>query len=144
MDVFTYGSLQFPRVLAAVIGRVPPREPAVLEGFARYRVRGASYPGIVAEPGARTEGTVWRGLDLDALAALDRFEGALYERPELRVSVAPAESCAAFVYLLRPEHRALATDSAWREDDFRERHLRGYLAACRAFAQELRDDRSAP
>jgi gamma-glutamylcyclotransferase (GGCT)/AIG2-like uncharacterized protein YtfP len=142
--LFTYGTLMLAEVMEIVAGRRFAARRAELPGYRRRLLRDAVYPGLVPAAGETVEGVLWEGVDPHALARIDRFEGALYERPELRVSVAPGESCAAFVYLLRPEHRALATDSAWREDDFRERHLRGYLAACRAFAQELRDDRSAP
>jgi gamma-glutamylcyclotransferase (GGCT)/AIG2-like uncharacterized protein YtfP len=131
MDVFTYGSLQFPRVLAAVIGRVPPREPAVLEGFARYRVRGASYPGIVAEPGARTEGTVWRGLDLDALAALDRFEGALYERRALPVRTRAGFVVRAHVYVVPEARREVLGPEPWDPVRFEREHLAAFVRSYR-------------
>jgi gamma-glutamylcyclotransferase (GGCT)/AIG2-like uncharacterized protein YtfP len=128
MDVFTYGSLQFPSVIGAVVGRVPARVPAVLEGFARFRVRGASYPGIVARAGARTAGTLWRGLDLDALAALDRFEGALYERRRLPVRTRAGATVVAHVYVVRDARRDVLGPEPWDEARFEREHLARFLS----------------
>ncbi len=127
--MFTYGSLEFPAVLRAVIGRVPASEPAVLEGFARFRVRDASYPGIVAAPGARTEGTLWRGLDADALSALDRFEGALYERLRLPVRTRAGATVQAHVYVVRAARRDVLGPEPWDKERFEREHLVGFLAS---------------
>ena len=125
--------------MEVVAGRRFARRPAELTGFRRRRVRDAVYPGLLPAPGETVEGVLWEGIDARALARIDRFEGPLYERPELRVALGAGESCLAFVYLLRPEHRALALDIPWDEAEFRERHLRDYLVACRAFVRELRE-----
>ena len=127
MDVFTYGSLQFPSVLGAVIGRVPASEPAVLEGFARFRVRDATYPGIVAAAGARTEGTVWRGLDAAALDALDRFEGALYERRLLPVRTRAGATLQAHVYVVADARRDVLGPDPWDPAAFERDHLAAFL-----------------
>jgi len=127
MDVFTYGSLQFPSVLGAVIGRVPRAERAVLEGFARFRVRGASYPGLVPEPGARTEGVVWRGLDLDALTALDRFEGRLYERLRLPVRTRAGATLRAHVYVVAEARRSVLGAEPWDPVRFEREQLAAFL-----------------
>jgi gamma-glutamylcyclotransferase (GGCT)/AIG2-like uncharacterized protein YtfP len=129
LDVFTYGSLEFPSVLGAVIGRVPPRVPAVLDGFARFRVRDASYPGIVARAGARTEGTLWRGLDRDALTALDRFEGALYERHRLPVRTRAGATVDAHVYVVRDSRRDVLGPEPWDKRRFEREALGRFLAA---------------
>lgn len=125
-----------PEVMEIVAGRLFARSPARLRGYRRRLLRGAVYPAVVPAAGETTAGVLWEGLDRAALARIDRFEGELYERPRLRVETASGEERAAFVYVLRPEQRALATDAAWDESDFRARHLDDYLAACRAFARE--------
>jgi hypothetical protein len=48
MSAFVYGTLMFPEVLQALINRVPRMEPAAIQGFQRYRIKGQ-----VAQP--------WRG-----------------------------------------------------------------------------------
>jgi gamma-glutamylcyclotransferase (GGCT)/AIG2-like uncharacterized protein YtfP len=134
--LFTYGTLMLAEVMEIVAGHRLPSRRAELPGYGRRLLRGAVYPGLVPAAGETTAGVLWEGLDAPALARIDRFEGSLYVRPELCVTLAPGERCTAFVYLLRPEHRALATAGAWDEAEFRARHLDEYLAACRAFARE--------
>jgi len=135
--LFAYGTLMLPEVMEIVAGRCFAARSATLAGYRRRLLRDRVYPGLVPAAGESVEGVLWEDLDAPALARIDRFEDAPYERLELRVTVAPGESCAAFVYLLRPEHRALATDAAWHEAEFRASHLRDYLADCRTFAREL-------
>ena len=129
-------------VMELVVGRRFAQQSAVLAGYRRRLLRGAVYPAIVPAASESVRGVLFEGLDLPALARLDRFEGALYARPELRVAVAMGESCSAFVYVLRPEHHSLATDALWDEAEFRARHMRDYLVACRAFVRELAEGTS--
>lgn len=65
MRCFFYGTLMDPELLALVVGReVPGRdtEPAVLPGFRRVRVRGATFPALIAAPEAHVEGLAVSGL----------------------------------------------------------------------------------
>jgi len=133
----------FSEVMELVAGRRFAAQPARLAGYARRRLRRAVYPAIVPAAGESVDGLLFEGLDPPALARLDRFEGALYDRPELPVVRADGETVRAFVYVLRAEHRGLAIDLPWDEAEFRAKELRDYLVACRAFVREL-DEPSAP
>lgn len=121
MNLFCYGSLQFAKVMRAVVGRDFAAEPAVLGGYARYRVRDAEYPGLLPEPGARTEGTLYRSLDVAAIQALDRFEGAFYERLTLEVELASGARASAEVYVVVPARRGELSRDPWDAAHF-ERH----------------------
>src|SRR5262245_58985264 len=125
-----------PEVMEVVVGRRFARAPARLAGWRRLRLRDAVYPAVVPAAGETTAGVLWHGLDRAALTRIDRFEGALYERPLLRVALVDGVECEAFVYVLRAAEQARASDTPWDEADFRARHLRAYLSACRAFARE--------
>ena len=109
---------------------------ARLRGYRRRLLRGVVYPGLVPAADDTTAGVLWQGLDRAALARIDRFEGNLYLRPLLRVELESGAECEAFVYVLRPDRHALASEASWSEADFRARHLGEYLAACRTFARE--------
>jgi len=135
--LFAYGTLRVAEVMELAAGRRFAAEPARLEGFRRCALAGVVYPAVLPAPAAVTDGVVYGALDAAALARIDRFEGEIYERHALRVALASGAHCEAFVYVLRPEHFALATDSDWDLQAFRERHLRDYLASCRAFVREL-------
>ncbi len=120
-----------------VAGRRFAAEPARLEGFRRSALAGVVYPALLPAPAAVTDGVVYGVLDAASLSRIDRFESDLYARCTLRVALASGAHCEAFVYVLRPEHFALATGAAWDLEAFRERDLRDYLASCRAFVREL-------
>ena len=59
--------------------------PAVLHGYARYRVRFADYPGITPERGQSVQGVYVTGLTAANMQKLDAFEGSEYERVKTTV-----------------------------------------------------------
>ena len=128
MNLFCYGSLEFGEVMRVVTGRTFAGEPADLDGFARYRFRDASYPGLAPEPGARTEGTLFRGLDAAALAALDRFEGARYERLTLEVRTRGGGRAEAQVYVVCTAERSALSREAWDKAHFGRHELDVFLS----------------
>jgi gamma-glutamylcyclotransferase (GGCT)/AIG2-like uncharacterized protein YtfP len=129
MELFCYGSLEFPAVMRAVTGRSFPHERARLDGWVRLRIRGADYPGIRPRAGASTPGTLWRDLDADSLARLDRFETALYERLVLPVRTASGESLDAQVYAIRSEHRRELSNQPWDRARFARESLAAFVRA---------------
>ena len=131
MNLFCYGSLEFAEVMCEVTGQGFAGEPATLDGFARYRVRDAEYPGLVPEPGARTEGTLYRALDADSLAALDRFEGALYERRTLDVRTRDGGFAPAQVYVVREAHRHTLSREPWDKRAFARESLSSFVQRLR-------------
>jgi gamma-glutamylcyclotransferase (GGCT)/AIG2-like uncharacterized protein YtfP len=130
-SLFAYGTLELPELMEALTGFRPDSIDAVLEGYARFLLRGRSYPGIVESEGARTAGRLYHALDAAALTRLDRFEGPLYERRIVEVRPASGDGVAAHVYVLRREHRALLTTRPWERAHFAREHLEAYLAHCR-------------
>jgi gamma-glutamylcyclotransferase (GGCT)/AIG2-like uncharacterized protein YtfP len=131
ISLFVYGTLVLPEVMEAVAGRAFPSRPAELPGFARFRLRDRVFPGIAPRPGATTSGLLCDGIGCAALELLDEFEGDLYERLRLQVRLSGGAAEPAHVYVIRPEHRELLTPEPWDPQHFTERHLSGYLAACR-------------
>ncbi|KAE8355757.1 AIG2-like family-domain-containing protein [Aspergillus coremiiformis] len=99
--LFFYGTLMAPQILHRVIHGSPDPEPwqralltfkpAVLHGYRRHRVRGADYPGIVADRSAdgaaSVLGTVVSGLTDGDIHRLDIFEGAEYEKGKVSVRI---------------------------------------------------------
>ena len=132
MHVFTYGTLLFPEVMDAVTGRIFARVPATLAGFTRVRVRGAVYPAAREKAGASIAGLLYLDVDAAALARLDRFEGALYERRSVRVMRDDGASSAAEVYAVARAHHGRLEPRAWDPEQFRREHLATYVARCRA------------
>lgn len=117
MRLFAYGTLMVPAVIETVIGRRPGGAAAVLAGFARYRILGEDFPGLVPCEGAMTDGVVYDGLDRRELALVDRFEGAWYERMPVKVSRAGVR-VDAYVYVVRPEYRDILSTEPWDVERF--------------------------
>jgi gamma-glutamylcyclotransferase (GGCT)/AIG2-like uncharacterized protein YtfP len=132
-DLFVYGTLLLPAVIEALIGRVPPRLPAVLPGYRRYRLTGRAYPAIVAEPAARVDGLVYRGLAPRERMILDAFEGDAYERRRVRARTRRGELLAADAYVLARGHeRLLQRAPAWSLEEFAAGSGAAYVRRCAA------------
>ncbi len=130
--LFSYGTLMFPQVIRAVTGALYPRREALLYGYARYRLRGEVYPGIVAQTGGEVPGCVWFGIGAAALQLIDAYEGEDYERRLLEVDGGPGMHLRAWVYVMPPASRDRLEAGDWDRDQFERRHLAGWLRALRA------------
>ena len=126
--VFCYGTLLFPEVMSRVAGAELVGHPAVVEGWARYCVRRQTFPALVAQPGARTEGAVFSGVDAAVLARLDAFEGPLYVRRALEVERTDGGRLFAQVWVLAPGREAELSSEPWDLQAFAARDLRAFLA----------------
>ncbi len=126
--VFCYGTLLFGEVMRLVTGREFEGLPGSALGWACYRVRGEVFPALVAEPGARTRGLVFRRVDARSLAALDAFEGPLYQRRALAIRCDDGATRAAEAFVLAPGGERALTREAWDRGDFERRELRAYCA----------------
>ena len=134
MKVFTYGSLMIPSVMAAVTGKRFQAMKACLKNYARFRVEGQTYPGIVHQTGASTTGVVYWDVDDRSLKLLDDFEGELYQRTSVRVEVVQHGTLIAETYLFNPTRLQLLSSEAWDEEEFKREHLEEFLRNYRGFS----------
>lgn len=126
--LFAYGTLMFPDVIAAVIGRVPVAQPASASGFERREVAGQCYPGLVRSLRENTvSGLLYEGLTTREWAELNAYEGEFYELTEIRVSRDGREE-AALAYLVPESRRSLLGDAHWDPETFRRLRLASYVA----------------
>ena len=124
-SLFVYGTLRDPVLLEGLIGRRPNARAASLRGWRCEFVRSRPYPGIAPDAEGCVAGDILLALAEDELAALDRYEGELYERLEVEVEVdvefeveggVDIEGGArerVFVYALREAHRGLLDGRPW-------------------------------
>ena len=113
MNLFTYGTLMIPEVMYAVTTRKFRFKNAVLRGYARFTVKGESYPGIIPVTDAVTEGIIYFDVDELSLERLGAFEGDLYQRKPVRVETKEREIRDAETYVIRPEYRGCLSSSEW-------------------------------
>lgn len=129
MNVFVYGTLQIREIMRAVTGRCFEMKRAVLPGYARFTVRGQSYPGIVAARDSQVEGMVCLDVEPGSLELLDLFEGDLYERLALRVNTADGQKLSAQVYVVPDDRRDFLSSEPWDPALFKKKYLADFLAS---------------
>ena len=134
--VFTYGTLMVASVMRAVTGREIEAEAAYVRGFERFQILGAVYPGLLSTGRGGTAGVLYRGVDSETLAALDRFEGDLYERCAIEVECAAESPQRAQCWVVPASEVEQLEDTPWSLEGFERLHLDAYLEMCREFRRE--------
>ncbi|MFD0685879.1 gamma-glutamylcyclotransferase family protein [Actinomadura fibrosa] len=124
--LFVYGTLQFPEVLLALIGRVPELEEAAAEGWRAATVPGHVYPALVRDR-VTVPGYLLTGLSSDEWRLLDAFEGPMYELLRLEL----VDGRYGYTYACRSGVEV--GEGVWSAEDFREHHLRAYVEQCAAW-----------
>lgn len=133
----------YPEVLTALIQRVPRMEPAVIQGYQRYRIRGQVFPGTIRStaPGAQVQGLVLFDLLPDELEVLDEFEGEEYFKEGVEARLAGSGAAVpTTVYLWQDRLRPLLYGE-WDPQEFREQRLGSYVDMCRDFAADVQAQR---
>lgn len=90
-NVFVYGTLRDPRVMARFVDGDVVFKETTLTNYARYPVLGASFPAIVEEEGKTVTGWLVEVSD-EVLASFDRYEGTphLYRREKVLTGLGEA------------------------------------------------------
>jgi gamma-glutamylcyclotransferase (GGCT)/AIG2-like uncharacterized protein YtfP len=119
MHVFTYGTLMFPEVWQAVVGRQFATVRATAFGYAIYRVRDAVFPGIIAaDQSDRVRGVVYLDVDPSSIRRLDVFEDDFYRRLTLQLACDDGQRRSADAYVVPNENRNILTNELWDADQF--------------------------
>jgi hypothetical protein len=106
----------FPQVWQQVVRGSYRCAPALLDGYRRFAVRGQTYPGMIAQPGAQVEGLVYFDINAADLVLLDAFEGSDYRRDLLRVTLASGQALTACAYIYTDV--AGLSDQPWQPAEF--------------------------
>ncbi len=125
--LFTYGTLELPEVFAAVTGQSLDGSPATLNGYARYRLEGEVYPGIIVAPGEGLQGTLYRDLDPAIHRKIDHYEDTCYEKRQVRVTTKEGLELFAMAYVIPDEKSRLLSTRRWDQQQFIEQHLENFL-----------------
>jgi len=120
-----------PEVMQAVTGKSFTSSPGTLRNYARRRLRGRAYPGIVKCAHQSVHGRVYHGVDRHALALLDTFEGDEYRRITVNVRRAGGKRTTAYVYVIRPRYTRLLMKQDWDLEVFVKKDLKMYLQQLR-------------
>jgi gamma-glutamylcyclotransferase (GGCT)/AIG2-like uncharacterized protein YtfP len=119
MHVFTYGTLMFPEVWQAVVGRSFETVAGNAFGFEVFRVRDAVFPGIIAGAGdCSVPGVACLDVDHESMERLDRFEDDFYERRAIEVDCTDGQRRMAEAYVVPTANRSVLTAEAWSRESF--------------------------
>jgi gamma-glutamylcyclotransferase (GGCT)/AIG2-like uncharacterized protein YtfP len=121
-SLFVYGSLLFPEVLLAVLGRVPAGSQGTVEGWRVAALPGRTYPGLVPSDGRTAVGRVLAGLSRDEWQLLDAFEGDAYDLCRLTL----ADGRPSWAYVWVDELQVSPAD--WSAEHFAAQHLSAFAS----------------
>jgi len=91
--------------------------PAVLPGYACYKVHDETYPAITANPKGVVQGLLYENIPADALQRLDKFEGDMFVRKNLIVS-SYGIALPAWSYVIANNYREQLEPVEWNFDRF--------------------------
>ncbi|MCT2593592.1 gamma-glutamylcyclotransferase [Streptomyces sp. N2-109] len=121
--LFVYGTLRFPEVLEALLGRVPEHSPAEAAGWRAAALQEHVFPGLVPAASTTVRGVLLLGLTAEDRRRLDAFEGDAYALRS--ITLADGRQARAYVWL----GEVLPED--WDADTFAHRDLAAYTARLR-------------
>lgn len=117
--LFAYGTLLQPAWLRRISGSRATAHAVRLNGYARYRLNGRPYPGLRQQPGAHTDGVLYRPLFGAAWRRLDRYESdAVYVKQRVRVVDQHGRVRQALTYAVRPTHYHRLSRQTWEPQHF--------------------------
>ncbi len=128
LSLFAYGSLILPEVFQAVTGVSRVGLPVTAPGFARYALKGRSYPGLISAPGGAVQGVLYANLELEEWQRLDAFEDDFYVRQSVSIMHARGETGFAEAYLIRSDRYDVLGTEGWCLDTFTRTALAPFLA----------------
>jgi gamma-glutamylcyclotransferase (GGCT)/AIG2-like uncharacterized protein YtfP len=137
LNIFAYGTLMIPSVMHAVTARHFRSQKAILRDYARFRVKGESYPGIIPVTDAITEGIVYFNGNEFSLEQLDTFEGDLYERTRIRVETQEKEILNAQAYVIQSKYLGYLSRKEWDVKEFIKKDLEMFLMTYSGFPKNI-------
>ena len=147
MRLFLYGTLMDPEIFALVVRQEisnAMREPAILAGYRRGRVKGETYPSLVAAPQKSVTGVAVSDLSDESIDRIRFFEGREYviERVAVRLT-ATARDVSALAFVATPDTAVAVNDwefSAWCASPAKARDVRLTRAWMKLYGEHAYDD----
>ncbi|MEO2048770.1 MAG: gamma-glutamylcyclotransferase family protein [Pirellulales bacterium] len=128
MSLFTYGSLMYAEVWECIGLKRCVAQPAILSGFAIYRVCDSLFPGIIqAGPDDQVQGVLYHDLEVGTLVELDAYESELYERTTVYALNQDSVRIKCQDYVIPLANRAALSNDVWDSDWFQQHGLAKYL-----------------
>jgi gamma-glutamylcyclotransferase (GGCT)/AIG2-like uncharacterized protein YtfP len=128
MSLFTYGTLMYAEVWERIGLKRCVAQPAILPGYAIYRVCDALFPGIIqAGSDDQVQGVLYHDLEEGILDELDAYESDMYERATVYALNQDSVRIKCQAYVIPLANRAALSNDAWDSDWFQQHGLAKYL-----------------
>jgi gamma-glutamylcyclotransferase (GGCT)/AIG2-like uncharacterized protein YtfP len=118
-DFFAYGTLMCTDIMQAAAGARFTGESGLLRHYRRRRLKGETYPGMIAARDEVVDGILYHHLSPAVFRRLDVFEGEMYARCRVQVETAGGLVRPAFTYVLRKDFEDRLGDEPWSLSWFR-------------------------
>lgn len=119
----------------AITARHFRSQKAILKGYARFTIKGESFPGIIPVTDKSTEGILYFNVDEPSLERLDIFEGDLYQRTPIQAETQGGKILNAETYVIKPEHRDYLSSKKWDVEEFVQNSLEAFLNTYQGFTK---------
>jgi gamma-glutamylcyclotransferase (GGCT)/AIG2-like uncharacterized protein YtfP len=125
--LFAFGTLMCEDIMQLIVGI--QREPitATLDGYSRRSVKGQRYPALVADQQSQVEGQIYSEISALGWERLDQFEGEMYDRRTVKVTLASGCIVEADVYLTQPSFLHMLEPFEWDFESFLQHDKNDYL-----------------
>ena len=88
-------------------------DSAILNGYARKKVKRKNYPGLIEHNGSVVEGKIYCDVSEEDFRKLDAYEGEEYARIKVFVQLLSGKSAQCITYLFKKEYFDRLTKSEW-------------------------------
>ncbi|MGB7567737.1 MAG: gamma-glutamylcyclotransferase family protein [Chitinivibrionales bacterium] len=112
-NLFVYGTLLSKAIWKSIVTGDYASDSAVLKGYARKKVKGKNYPGLIEQAGSEVEGMIHYNISEEDFRKLDIYEGKEYERTKVFVQLLSGKSARCITYLFKKEYFNRLTESEW-------------------------------
>ena len=113
-------ALMWDAVFTRVTGVENNGIPATLNQYQRYCVKGAIYPGLVAENESQVQDTLYTEIADDIWQLLDDFEGLEYECIPVQVNI-EQQVLEAWTYCFKEEYQNRLNNKIWCPEEWQDK-----------------------
>ena len=129
-SLFVYGTLLNAEILECLLGYLPERSTAKVNGFQRLAVRDDVFPAVRPSSEFSVEGLLLTDLSGQDVRRLDEFEGEFYSRADA-IAETNLGASACQLYVLKEAYYHWLDVVDWSNEEFRRNVLDDYLMMIR-------------